>query len=134
MPTPGPILGALRTHLQRKTPLRANERQLDPRTKRRVLAKFGVDTPAKTAFTMNLSRSGAFLRTNDVFRPGTTIQVRFDFKEGEQHLWAQVIWAKKVPPQLAHVLHCGMGVRFVNPGPDWESFFTAWKEAIEGKK
>jgi hypothetical protein len=41
-------------------------------------------------------------------------------------MWGEVIWAKKVPPQLAHLLDCGMGIRFVDPPPDWPGFYADW--------
>ena len=36
-------------------------------------------------------------------------------------------WAKKVPPNLAHVLDCGMGLHFVEPGEEWLAFFEEWR-------
>lgn len=104
------------------------ERQYHPRKRGRVQVRYGVNGLDRTAFTNNLSLSGAFLRTNMVYRPGTTIQLELSFPDGKVDLWAQVVWAKKVPPQLAQSLHCGMGVRFVNPGPEWEEIFNAWQE------
>jgi hypothetical protein len=76
---------------------------------------------------MNVSRTGAFIRTNQVFPPGRTIKVAFSFEGREVTLYARVVWAKKVPPQLAHLVHCGMGVRFVNPGPEWTEAFDDWE-------
>jgi Tfp pilus assembly protein PilZ len=86
-----------------------------------------VDALDRTAFTNNVSLSGAFLRTNMVFRPGTTIQLELALPDGAVQLWGQVVWSKKVPPQLAQTLHCGMGIRFVNPGPEWEEAFRRWQ-------
>ncbi len=88
--------------------------------------RFGVSGPEKTGFTMNVSLSGTYIKTNTVFKPGTMIQLEFDFPGEKQSVWAQVIWARRVPPELAHVLPCGMGVRFINPGPDWERAFKVW--------
>jgi hypothetical protein len=92
------------------------------REKRRVMVRFGIDRPEKTGFTMNVSRSGMFLRTNTVFKPGTRIQLEIVLPDRSFGLWAQVVWAKKVPPQLAHVLDCGMGVRFLEPLDEWLVF------------
>lgn len=92
------------------------------------MVRFGLSGPERTAFTMNLSLTGAFIRTNSVFKPGTTIQTEFEFPDQQKFtLWAQVVWAKRVPPELAHTLACGMGVRFVNPGDDWQEFFKDWQ-------
>ena len=89
---------------------RANERAL-----KRVMVKFGTDKPNRTGFTKNLSATGLNIKTNNVMKPGTTIQVELKFPERTFAMWARVVWAKKVPSQLAHVLECGMGVHFVDP-------------------
>lgn len=98
------------------------------RAKRRIMVRYGLSTADKTAFTKNLSETGLFLQTNQVFKPGTMIQVQIQFRQETFSLWARVVWAKVVPPQLAHVLECGMGVCFVNPTPDWDAFFQKWKK------
>lgn len=100
------------------------------RVKRRLMVRFGVEKADRTGFTMNLSESGAFIRTNTVLKPGTTLQVELIFPERAVPLWAKVVWAKKVPPQLAHLLECGMGVRFINPGENWTGFFMRWMQTI----
>lgn len=102
------------------------------RTKRRIKVRFGVNRPEKTAFTMNLSETGLFIKTNHVHPPGTTIQVELAFPEKTWTLWARVVWAKKVPPRLAHALECGMGLCFVDPTPEWLEFFAAWQKAHGG--
>ena len=104
------------------------EKQIHPRKRGRVQARYGVKGLERMAFTNNLSLAGAFLRTNMVYRPGTTIQLELLFPETHVSLWALVVWAKKVPPQLAQTLHCGMGIRFINPGPEWEQGFNRWQE------
>jgi len=101
-----------------------------PRARRRVMVKYGQSTADKTAFTKNLSETGLFLQTNQVFKPGTTIQVQIQFPKETFSMWAQVMWAKVVPAQLAHVLECGMGVRFIEPPPDWKAYFLEWKKAV----
>ena len=83
----------------------------------------------RTAFTGNVSPSGAFLKTNAVLNPGTTLQVEFELLERKLILWAQVVWAKRVPAQLAHIVPCGMGVRFINPGPEWADLFEKWSRS-----
>ena len=90
--------------------------------------RYGVRGLDRTAFTNNVSLSGAFVKTNNVFKPGTTIKVEFDFPGQASTVWAQVVWAKKVPAQMAHILHCGMGVRFINPGPEWVELFSKWEQ------
>jgi Tfp pilus assembly protein PilZ len=86
------------------------------------MVRYGIGSAARTAFTKDLSETGLFIKSNRVFKPGTTIQVELTFPDRTFSMWARVIWAKKVPPQLAHVLECGMGVCFMDPNPDWMEY------------
>ena len=46
------------------------------------MVRFGVEKPEKTGFTKNLSATGIFIRTNNVMKPGTTLQVQVELPEG----------------------------------------------------
>ena len=102
------------------------------RARKRMMVRYGVDKADKTAFTINLSETGVNLKTNTVYKPGTTVQVELKFTDRTFSMWARVIWAKKVPPQLAHVLECGMGLCFVDPTPEWLEYFEAWSKGQPG--
>lgn len=104
-----------------------NDKRGRDRTRRRVLVRYGVERPEKTAFTKNLSEGGLFLRTNQVFAPGTVLQLEVEFPERTLSVWARVAWAKQVPPQLAHVLDCGMGLALIEPPADWAAFYAKWR-------
>src|SRR5262245_3541806 len=108
--------------------VKPGEKRTRNRAKRRMMVRYGLSSPEKTAFTKNLSETGLFLLTNQVFKPGTTIQVQIQFPKETFSLWAKVVWAKVVPPSLAHVLECGMGICFINPGDDWKTFYSEWKK------
>jgi Tfp pilus assembly protein PilZ len=108
----------------------ANEKRVKGRAKRRLMVKFGTSAADKTAFTKNVSETGLFVQTNSVFKPGTTIQVTIQFPDNSFSMWARVIWAKAVPPQLAHVLECGMGVCFIDPSAEWLKHFRAWSKKV----
>jgi len=97
------------------------------RVKKRVMVKYGTDTADKTGFTKNLSATGIRIKTNNVMKPGTTLQVDLKFPDRSVSLWARVVWAKKVPAQLAHVLDCGMGLHFIDPPEDWADYFSRWE-------
>lgn len=96
------------------------------RTKRRLMVRYGTSTLDKTAFTKNLSETGMFLQTNSVFKPGTTVQVQVHFPDRQFTLWARVVWAKKVPPQLTYILGSGMGLSIIEPPPDWLDYYKHW--------
>ncbi len=96
------------------------------RVRGRIRVRFGETHAERLAFTMNVSPTGAFIRTNNVYAPGRTLKVEFNFENEATTLFARVVWAKKVPPQLAHLLPCGMGVRFINPGREWDALLEKW--------
>jgi hypothetical protein len=100
------------------------------RAKRRILVRFGEAKTDRSAFTRNLSETGIFIQTNSISRPGTTIQVELSFPDRSFSMWGEVMWAKKVPPQLAHILDCGMGIRFVDPTPEWRAFYAEWARKV----
>jgi hypothetical protein len=85
----------------------------------------------KQAFTRNISDTGLFIHTNAVMKPGTTIQVQIQFPDRMVSHWARVVWGKQVPQQLAHVVECGMGIKFIEPTPDWFEYFEDWRKKIE---
>jgi Tfp pilus assembly protein PilZ len=92
------------------------------------MVRYGLTAAEKTAFTKNLSETGLFLQTNQVFKPGSTIHVQIQFPGESVAMWARVVWAKTVPAQLAHVLECGMGVHFIEPPSEWSRIFREWKK------
>ena len=103
------------------------ENRRQKRASKRLMVRFGTRGPEKTDFTNNISDTGVYLSTNAVYQPGSTIEVSIHFPEKTWTFWAKVAWAKKVPPNLAHVLECGMGLQFVDPGEDWLTFYNDWK-------
>jgi Tfp pilus assembly protein PilZ len=110
--------------------VKPNDKRTHNRAKRRMMVKYGVSAAEKTAFTKNVSETGLFVQTNQVFKPGTTIQVQIQFPDRLFSMWARVVWAKAVPPQLAHILECGMGVCFIDPTPEWFSHYRDWCKKV----
>ncbi len=106
--------------------VRASERRRTRRAPRRIMVRFGTRAPEKTAFTRNISETGMFLQTNSVQAPGTTLQVQFDLAGRSFTLWARVVWAKKSPPELAHLLGSGMGLCFIEPPSEWLATYERW--------
>jgi len=100
--------------------------QAHPRKRGRLIARFGVEGLERTGFTTNLSLGGAFIHTTSVHKPGTVIRVEFEDKDSKAMVKAVVTWAEVVPVQLAHLLRCGMGVRFIDPDMKWKEFYLNW--------
>lgn len=102
------------------------EKRATNRARKRLMIRYGLHGPERTAFTKNVSETGLFLQSNMVFKPGTTIQVQLEFPDRQFSMWARVVWSKKVPPELAHILECGMGICFIDPSSDWLAYFKDW--------
>jgi Tfp pilus assembly protein PilZ len=103
------------------------EKRTRDRSKKRLMVRYGLEKAEKTAFTKNLSDSGLHLQTNNVFPPGTMILIEVKMPETTFTMWAKVVWAKRMPAQLAHVLGAGMGVEFIEPDPGWAQAVAEWK-------
>jgi len=108
--------------------LKPSDKRTLNRAKRRMMVRYGLSAADRTAFTRNVSETGLFVQTNQVFKPGTTIHVQIRFPTETFSMWARVVWAKVVPPQLAYLVECGMGVIFIDPSPEWIAFFHEWKK------
>ncbi len=98
------------------------------RHKKRLSIRFGIDQATRVAFTEDISRTGMFIKTPNVIPPNTKIQIEFAMAdESLVQIEARVMWAKKVPQNMFHLVKkSGMGVRFLrfHSGEDkFESFF-----------
>jgi len=100
------------------------------RVRRRVMVKFGTGKPDKTGFSKNVSVTGVFIHTTTLFKPGTTLHVAVQFPDRTFNHWATVVWGKQAPASLAHMVECGMGVRFLDPGPEWTAYIEEWKKKL----
>lgn len=85
------------------------------RHKKRITIRFGIDEPNRIAFTEDVSRTGMFIKTPNVSPPNTKIKIVFELVSDQKiEVEARVMWAKKVPPNVIHLVKkCGMGVRFL---------------------
>ena len=85
------------------------------RHRKRLTLKFGMNQPARVAFTEDISMEGMFIKTTNVCPPGSKVLIDIGI-QGEQtvSLEARVMWAKKVPPQMINLARkSGMGVRII---------------------
>jgi len=84
------------------------------RLKKRLSVRFGIDDAARVAFTEDISMTGMFIKTPNVCPPNTKIIVEFELADKKVALVARVMWAKKVPQNMFHLVKkSGMGVRFL---------------------
>ena len=85
------------------------------RHKKRLSIRFGIDVPNRVAFTEDISKTGMFIKTPNITPPNTKIIIEFTFSNDQKvEIEARVMWAKKVPQNLFHLVKkSGMGVRFL---------------------
>lgn len=85
------------------------------RIKKRLSIRFGIDEASRVAFTEDVSMTGMFIKTPNVAPPNSKIKIEFVLPDGSMVvLDARVMWAKKVPQNLFHLVKkSGMGVNFI---------------------
>ena len=94
------------------------------RHKKRLSIRFGIDEATRVAFTEDISATGMFIKTPNVCPPNTKIIVEFSLADDcRVVLEARVMWAKKVPQNLFHLVKkSGMGIRFIRFNSGQEQF------------
>lgn len=85
------------------------------RHRKRISIRFGIDEAVRVAFTEDISITGMFIKTANIIPPNTKIRIEFSISEDcKIEMEARVMWAKKVPQNLFHLVRkSGMGVRFL---------------------
>ena len=83
------------------------------RHRKRFTLRFGIGEPVRLGFTEDISTTGIFIKTTNICNPGTVVTVELIIDDEKRVLFeARVIWAKKVPPQMIHLVKkSGMGIR-----------------------
>jgi len=90
------------------------EKRIIRRLKKRLTIRFGVDDANRMAFSEDLSTTGMFIKTANVCPPNSRIRIEFTLDDHLVQVDARVMWAKKVPQNLFHLVKkSGMGVRFL---------------------
>lgn len=85
------------------------------RHKKRLTVRFGIEDTNRVAFTEDISLTGMFIKTPNICPPNTKIMVILELGGTTiVELEARVMWAKKVPQNLFHLVKkSGMGIRFI---------------------
>ena len=85
------------------------------RHKKRLSVHFGIEQANRVAFTEDVTIKGMFIRSCNVCPPNTRIRVEFSLENNAKVvLEARVMWAKKVPQNLFHLVRkSGMGLRIL---------------------
>jgi hypothetical protein len=85
------------------------------RIRKRISIRFGIDEAVRVAFTEDVSMTGMFIKSPNIVPPNSKIIIEFMLPDGTKvEIEARVMWAKKVPQNLFHLVKkSGMGVRFL---------------------
>lgn len=95
------------------------------RHKKRLTIRFGIDEANRMAFTEDISATGMFIKTPNVCVPNSKIKVEFVVEENTVQIEARVMWAKKVPQNMFHLVKkSGMGIRFLKFHAGEQSFIN----------
>jgi uncharacterized protein (TIGR02266 family) len=97
------------------------------RIRTRLEVRYGEKGPEHTGTAESISEGGLYINTNEVYPVATRIVLEVSFPERTVRHRGEVVWAIHVPEHLRSSLVCGMGVRFIDPDPQWHVFFHRWK-------
>lgn len=106
-----------------------NKRSVN-RLRRRLSLRFGVDSPVRLAFTEDVTAHGMFIKTTNLYPPGTRIAIELILPDEKRVLLTGMIrWSKKVPPQMIHLVRkAGIGVKILTFQSGEEDF----RQFLEG--
>ena len=92
------------------------EKRESKRVSFRKVVRYGPALPPKyRGYVVDLSASGIYIKTNNVFKPGTRLYIAIEDGKSVHIVEGEVKSAKKVPAALARSVKCGMGVEFAEP-------------------
>jgi len=91
------------------------EKRVLRRIRRRLSLRFGVDTPVRLAFTEDVTDHGMFIKTTNLYPPGTRIAIELILPDEKRVMLKGMIrWSKKVPPTMIHLVRkAGIGVKIL---------------------
>jgi Tfp pilus assembly protein PilZ len=86
------------------------------RYSKRLKVEWGEQDFSNTAFTNNISKSGAFVISGKLPKIGQNVHIKITGEAGRWFACEGVVkWAKEVPPALRQIQRSGYGVRFMLP-------------------
>jgi hypothetical protein len=101
------------------------------RIRRRLPVSYGREAPEQDGFAESISEGGLHIPTAEPEKVGTRLILRLEFPHGTIYLRGEVVWAIRAPEGLRDSMVHGMGIGFVDPDPQWRSFFHRWQEGVK---
>ena len=96
----------------------------------RLPVRYGRASLDKNAFAENISESGLYINTNQVFSVGTVLLMQVEFPQSTITQHGLVMWAIGVPEHMRDSMVCGMGIAFTALDPGWPTFFSNWMTSL----
>jgi Tfp pilus assembly protein PilZ len=92
------------------------DKRFTTRVRRRLSLRFGQEKPVRMAFTEDITTDGLFIKTTNLYRPGTEVIIELIMPdEARVTLLGMVRWSKKVPPNMIHLVKkAGMGIKILS--------------------
>jgi Tfp pilus assembly protein PilZ len=89
------------------------EKRFDKRHRRRFAIRFGIDDPTRLAFTEDISMDGMFIKTTNIYPPGSRVKVTLILPDEQTVIVeGKIQWAKRVPPQMLRLVKkAGLGLK-----------------------
>lgn len=83
--------------------------------RRRLSLRFGIDEPVRMAFTEDVTDNGMFIKTTNLYPPGTRVVIELIMPDDARaRITGSIRWSKKVPPNMIHLVRkAGMGVKIL---------------------
>jgi len=103
----------------------------EPRYKKRIPCKLTRSRSTFSGLVVDLSRKGLFVQTGAIAKTGDEVEIVLRrWQSGAAIVVnAQVMWRRKVPPQLRSVVEGGLGLQ-IRYAP--EPYYVMLAEASEG--
>ncbi len=103
----------------------------EPRFAKRIHCKLQRSRSTFSGLVLDVSRRGLFVKTSAVAKAGDEIEVLLSRREPEAAivLSTQVVWQRKVPPQLRSAVKGGLGLQ-IRYAP--EPYYALLVEAAQG--
>ncbi|MBT0663844.1 PilZ domain-containing protein [Geobacter pelophilus] len=89
------------------------EKRYIKRHRRRFALRFGEQEATRLGFTEDISPEGMFIKTTNIYPPGMLIKVTLTLPDEKSiSVMGKVMWAKRVPPQMARLVKkAGFGIK-----------------------
>jgi hypothetical protein len=92
------------------------------RKKTHLPTRFGAERPERLGLITDVSGRGVFLSTNIVLAKGSAVQLQVKVAGGDDlRLHGRVMRARRVASALVMIATGGMGIRLLDPPPDWRT-------------